>query len=194
MKKYILGIAGFIGSGKSTAGQYFQKKGVTFIDADEVVAELYQPQKPGYLKIVDFFGKRFLTKSGKIDTKKLGKFVFNDPLKLRILNSLIHPLVASEIQKKIDAAKTNFIVIEAVYFEEKYLGKMVDAVLWVEAPAEKLIKRGMKKLGMTEQQIGKILRLQQKPAQINFVISNSGSKQKFFEALEKVWEDIQSLP
>ncbi len=33
MKKYILGIAGFIGSGKTTAGKFFQKLGAQFIDA-----------------------------------------------------------------------------------------------------------------------------------------------------------------
>lgn len=186
LKKYILGLCGYIGSGKSTAGHYFEKQGATFIEADKVVAELYQPQKPGYLKIKDFFGQRFITKTGKIDTNKLAKFVFNDPLKLRILQSLIHPLVASEIQKKIDAAKTNIIVIEAIYFEEKYLGKMINTLLWIDSTPEKLKTRALQKPGMTSEKFSKILRVQTKPKNIDFVVENNGSKQELYQKLEDI--------
>ena len=75
--KFILGIAGYMCSGKSTVGKYFQDKGFFFIDADKVVNDLYEPGKDGYLKIANFFGEKYLKKNGQIDRKKLAKFVFS---------------------------------------------------------------------------------------------------------------------
>src|SRR5579883_2532813 len=101
MKRFVLGIAGYIGSGKTTVGRIFEELGAEFIDADKVVDELYQKGEDGYRKILSFFGEEYFKKNGELNRKKLAQAVFGDPKKLRILHDLIHPLVTNLIQKKI---------------------------------------------------------------------------------------------
>lgn len=192
-KKYILGLAGYIGSGKSLAGNFFRGKGARFIDADSVVDDLYKPGREGYLKILNYFGPEFLTKKNLVNRKKLGKFVFADPHKLKILNFLIHPLVTSEIQKIIDKTTESFIVIEATYFEPKYLGKIVDAVLWIECEKRILMRRIMRKKNITPLILERVLRAQKKPDNIEYTVTNTATKRDFFSQLEKIYQTITKL-
>jgi dephospho-CoA kinase len=135
-KKFILGICGCIGSGKSEVLKILEHKGWFVIDADKVVHGLYEPGGTGQRKIADFFGDEFLKSDGSVNRSKLRKVVFEDVKKLKILNALIHPLVFSEINEIVDGSNSDKIAIEAVYFEDKYLGGLVDGLLLIERPCE----------------------------------------------------------
>ncbi|MBT3704877.1 dephospho-CoA kinase [Candidatus Peregrinibacteria bacterium] len=131
---FILGICGHPGSGKSEVLKILQGKGWYVIDADEVVHRLYEKGRPGQRKVVDFFGDEFISKDGSVNRSKLRKVVFSDFKKLKILNVLIHPLVFNEISKELYKLDEEKVAIEAVYFEDKYLNKLVDKILVVERP------------------------------------------------------------
>ena len=188
MKKTVLGIAGYIGSGKTLAGKFFEELGAEFIDADKVVDDIYQKGKGGYRKIVDYFGNDFLDKDGEIDRGKIAKFVFGNPKKLEILNNLIHPLVAHDVQKRIDASNAQIIVIEAIYFKPKSLGKLVDKILWISCRKDVLAKRVLKRPGINEELFEKILDSQVKPEKVDFVVKNNDSVGDFEKDLIKVWD------
>ncbi len=183
MKKTIVGISGYIGSGKTTVARYFENLGAFFINADAVVESLYQPGKPGYLKISNYFGKEFLTSSGMLNRKKLARFVFADQHKLKILNFLIHPLVTSEVQKLVDQSLAAFIVVEATYFEKKHLGRLVDKILWVECEKSLLKERVLLRPGMTEKLFELIFKTQTKPEKIDFTVENNGSVEELYKKL-----------
>ena len=118
--KFILGVCGYIGSGKSEVLSVLEDEGWFVIDADKVVHDLYKPDASGQRKISDFFGNEFLRSDGSVNRSKLRKVVFEDVKKLKILNALIHPLVFSEIGRILDGVENDRVAIEAVYFEEKY--------------------------------------------------------------------------
>ncbi len=189
-KKYVLGIAGYIGSGKTTAGMFFQKLGARFIDADEVVDSLYQNGEDGYRKLKSFFGEEYF-KNGELNRKKLAKAVFGDPKKLRILHDLIHPLVTNRIRAMIDKSSPGIFVLEATYFEKKHLQALIDGLLWIECPREVLFQRLNEKRGLSRPLFEKILRLQVKPLHPGFIVENSGSRKHFQELLLSVWERIR---
>lgn len=198
MKKFVLGIGGYIGSGKTTTGKYFEKFGARFIDADAVVDELYQRGEDGYRKILSFFGEEYFKKNGELNRKKLAQTVFGDPKKLRILQDLIHPLVTSRIQKMIDrevfvngADDVRIFVVEATYFQKKHLLALVDAILWIDCKKEILFKRLHKERGMERGLFEKIFRVQAEPPKKDFVVENSGLKKDFDAELEKVWKKIK---
>lgn len=190
MKKYVLGIAGFIGSGKTTAGSFFQQKGAFFIEADKVVNDLYLPGHDGYLKVIHYFGKDFLNKKGMLDRKKLAKFVFSDIHKLKILNFLLHPLVTNEVQKILDQVKNHFIVLEATYFEKKHLGRLINELLWIECPLQILQKYGLQKEGMTYEKFDQIFKTQSRPAHVDYTVVNNGSKKIFRQQIERLFASI----
>jgi len=191
MKPFVLGIAGFIGSGKSLAGDYFQGFGAEFIDADEIVDELYQPNNDGWLKIMNYFGRDFVLKNNHINRSKLAKFVFQHPNKLQILNNLIHPLVAHEVMKLIDHSVAKVMVIEAAYFQKQGLLKYMDAILWIECDRETLWKRAYKRDGLDRKLFDKIMRCQSKPEKIDYTVTNSAGRDEFLAQLKDVWYSIQ---
>lgn len=199
MKHYrVLGIGGFMGSGKTTAGKFLcgaedatGAGAVEFIDCDALVDDLYQPGKDGYLKVENYFGADFVRPDG-VDRRKLGDFVFGDVNKLKILEYMMHPLVANEVQKRLDKVAADFVVLEATYFEEQYVGRFVDALLWIECGREVLWERVKGRDGMSEKRFQNIVKVQEsaKPGKINFVVQNEGTLENFYVELDRVWADF----
>lgn len=193
MKKFVLGIGGYIGSGKTLSGRFLAKLGADFIVADEVVNGLYKNGEEGYRKIVDYFGDDFLDENGEIDRGKISEFVFSDVKKLDILNNLIHPLVGNEVQKMIDASDSRIFLVEAVYFRPKGLGRLVDEILWINCDKDVLAERVLKRDGMTKELFEKILESQVRPDKIDFLIENNGSVEDFEIGLTDLWSNIQEI-
>ena len=179
-----------MGSGKSTAGKIFEKLGARFIDADEVVDGLYQKGEDGYRKVISFFGDKYLTSNGELNRKKFAKVVFGDPKKLRILHDLIHPLVTNQIRKMVDQNSAPVTVIEATYFDKKYLQSLVEVLIWIECPKDVLFQRISKSRGVDRSLFERILRIQFKPELVDFVVQNNGTQEEFETALKKIWKQL----
>ncbi len=195
MKKIVLGISGYIGSGKSEAGRYFKSKGAYFIDADVIVDKIYEWDGAGFDNIKNFFGERFLFKNGGVNRKKLGRFVFSDVNKLKILNNLIHPLVAKEIKLEMEVAiNEKVVVIEAVYLEGRHMLEIVDRKLWVECGEKQIYTRALQKAKYKLETVKNILEIQKeikiRPEKPDFVVDNSGDISDFKKRLDKVWKEL----
>ena len=189
-KRMILGIAGYIASGKSEAGRYFAHLGAKFIEADQVVNELYRPGGDGYRKIVSFFGREYLRKNGEINRKKLAKFVFSDGRKLKILNSLIHPLVCEQVRKIIGKSREKMVVIEAAYFEKKRLLEPVDRIIWIECGKRILKRRAIKNNRITGEMFERIIGSQSKPEKIDYKVDNGSNLAALHGQLKKIYVDL----
>jgi len=188
----VFGIAGYMGSGKGLAGKFLEKKGFCFIDADKVVDELYEVGADGWKKIRDYFGEDFLRKDKTVNRTKLAKFAFGDGHKLKILNSLIHPLVENEIMKRINQCKSDYVAVEAVYFRKKHLLDFVDGILWIDCDMDILQKRVMKTRGVSALMFKTIVGVQEKPGKIDFIVENNGKKSDLNKSLERVYRDFTS--
>jgi dephospho-CoA kinase len=173
----VIGVTGFIGSGKTTVCKELEKLGVFYIDSDLIVHDLYEAGKEGARKIELFFGEDYLKKDGSVNRRKLKKVVFGDIRKLKILNNLIHPLVCAEIERVLKKSDAEICVIEAVYFEKKNLGRFIDKLVWVEG-------RNVDE---------KISNLQEKPKHVDFGIENNSSKEELKIKVKKLWQKIMSL-
>lgn len=183
----ILGVTGYLGSGKSTALKYFSHLGFFCIDADEVVHELYEPGKDGWLKIKNFFGEEYLIKGkGKVNRPKLRKVVFNNTAKLRILEKLVQPVVFNEIRKRIQKSKADAVVIESTTFDKKRLGMDVTHILWIDSSINSCYERSSKNRSLTKSEHMNIVKHQTKPKKIDFVIKNNKDKKYLKENVGKI--------
>lgn len=180
-KKFILGVCGCIGSGKSEALKVLEKHGWFVIDADKIVRGLYGPGGAGQRKIADFFGEEFLRKDGSVNRLKLRKVVFSNVKKLKILNVLIHPLVFNEIGKILDKVDAEKVAIEAVYFEGKYLGKIVDKLLLIDRSRRVIGAYLVGKRGFTSSMARNVLALDLAPKVFDVKISNNSTLKEFKE-------------
>ena len=175
----ILGITGSIGSGKTTAAKLFSKYHFNRIDADEIGHELLKSNKNLKNKIIKDFGKEILGKNKNIDRKRLGDIVFNDRNKLKKLNTLMHPLIITEIKNQIKKIQNKCgadakIIIDAPLLLEVGADKLVNKVIVVKAFHENVIA-GNKHFSM--EQLEKIsmnqMPLAEKLKKANFMIDNT---------------------
>src|SRR4051812_1322323 len=88
-----VGLTGSIGVGKTFVSGVFRQLGCHVIDADELAREAVAAGSPGLEKVVSQFGARVLQKDGTLDRAALGKIVFANDAKRKILNSLLHPYI-----------------------------------------------------------------------------------------------------
>lgn len=189
----IVGVTGYLGSGKSTALKFFKDAGFCVIDSDDIVHNLYKQGEAGWRKIKKFFGEEYLKgKSGDVDRKILGKFVFENPAKLKILEKLIHPLVFNEIRHEIKSSKKNKIAIEAVAFDEKQIGHKIDYKVWIDLDFETAYRRCGKTRTLSFDNYMKLLKSHKKSDKINFNIKNDGTKEEFKKKILKVADIIIS--
>ena len=101
----IIGLTGGTGSGKTTVASMCIELGAYVIDADLVARKIVQKGTPALKEIVSYFGCDILLLSGELDRKKLGRIVFSDKGKLRMLNDITYKYITKEIEKEIDIVK-----------------------------------------------------------------------------------------
>jgi dephospho-CoA kinase len=177
--KYLIGLTGNIATGKSLVADILRDLGATVIDADVLVHELERRGTPTHAAIVAAFGPGILDRAGEIDRPALGVIVFTDPKKLRLLESIVHPAVALESQRRIEAALARIIVYEAIKLLEAGRAEMCDAVWVVTAPPDRQLERLMRDRQLSEAEARR--RIDAQPPQrdkikhATVVIDNRGS-------------------
>lgn len=187
----IIGLTGGIGSGKTTIAKHIEQLGIPVYIAD-LEAKKILDTKVIVGKIIDAFGKDILEKD-KVDRAKLSKVVFEQPEKLQILNSIIHPEVARHFKNWVEENKNFEIVVKetAILFESGSY-KDCDKVILVTAPKETRIQRVMKRDNLSreavESRIANQWSEEKKESLSDFVIVN----EELQEALKSA-ENIISL-
>ena len=144
-----VGLTGGLGSGKSTVAQWLREAGFEVIDADRLVAELYQPGGEGTAAVRELFGPEMLDERGGVDHAKVAARVFADPRARKALEAAIHPLVRKRFEQLAAQAK-DMIILEATLLVEAGYAPMFDLVVSVEAPCELRLERALLR-GMDEE-------------------------------------------
>lgn len=200
----IIGVTGGVGSGKSSIMRVLEDKGAHLIIADDVARILQEPGNECYKMIVDAFGKEILCDGSDldqqmpIDRKKLAAVVFADEQKLQLLNSLTHPQVKTEIQRRIDDIYSNdpdaLIAIEAALLIQAGYLDMLDELWVVTCEHDTRIKRLMSSRDYTEEKAESIMASQMSDEEYSkyadFILDNSGThaqtKRKITNRLKKI--------
>jgi dephospho-CoA kinase len=142
--KPIIGIAGGIGSGKSSIARLFGELGGAVLDADAQVRMVYE--NPAVRQTLrQWWGDGVLNPDGSINRSAVAQMIFSDPQQRRRLEQLIHPLVGVARQRGMEKSAINplclaFIWDTPLLFEVGLNGEC-DAVVFVDAPREIRLKR-----------------------------------------------------
>ncbi len=92
----IIGLTGGIASGKNFVADIFAKSGAAVFDADKEVHKLLEFDKSTIDEVRKNFPESFIDQ--KVNRKTLGKIVFADAKKLKILEEILHPKVRKNYQ------------------------------------------------------------------------------------------------
>ncbi len=188
----VLGVTGSVGTGKSTVSKMFEKLGAVRISADALAHEAIEKGKAPYRRVVRSFGKVILDRDGSIRRRELAKIVFQNPKKLKTLNSLIHPYVIGRIREKIRRLRKRkgVVVVEIPLLHEAGLEKMFDQVVTVSCRPEAQKKRWRKngrEIGELKRRSSAQLPLSYKIKQSDFIIDNSGQVQATKRQVIALW-------
>ncbi len=186
-KPFLIGLTGQTGAGKGYAGKILADMGFNVIDSDSVVRDIYKSNLPLIDVLAAEFG-RDIVKDGGIDRKKLGTAVFGDKEKLERLNSIVHPFVIAECEKRAVPPA----VLDAPQLFEANAQSKCSKVICVVADKELRLKRIMQRDGIGRDEALKRIDSQlSEEYYINnsdFVIYNNGEDIK--KQIIKITEEI----
>ena len=147
-----IGLTGGIGSGKTTIAKIFELLGVPVYYADEASKRLYHTNKELLAGLKKHFGEDVYTNE-QLNRSKLAAIVFNDPGKLELLNSLVHPLTIKDAEEWMQKQRVPYIIKEAALLFEAGSAKALDFIVGVSAPEELRIKRVMERDGIKKEEV-----------------------------------------
>ena len=190
-------ITGSIASGKSTVVNLLKERGFSVIDADLIAHKQLEICKR---EIVETFGEQILDETGRIDRKKLGDTVFNEPKKLKNLEQILHPKIKAEIffkASQLECLGQVYFVDIPLFFEKKERYAEFKNVAVIYAPKELLLSRLMNRNALNLEAAKARVELQmdteQKKKMAKFVIDNSNDRENLKLELEKFLKQICAI-
>lgn len=112
MDKFVFGITGATGAGKTTVSRIFQSLGVYVIDCDVVALNVTSTNEMCLYEIRQAFGDGVFNDDGTLNRKNLANIVFGNDDKLKLLNEITHKHIKKQIEKEIENANSNIIAID----------------------------------------------------------------------------------
>jgi len=192
-----VGLTGGIGCGKSITAEYFISLGVPAIDADEISRYLVEPDKPAYGQVVKLFGREILRDNNEIDRTKLRTIIFDDARQRVKLESILHPLIREEMERRIIELDYPYVILMIPLLVETGQIDMVDKIIVVDLPEHLQIQRTAGRDEMTVAEVESVLRAQAdsqtRKATADYIIDNSQDLEYLYKQIEALHESLFDL-
>lgn len=171
----LIGLTGGIGSGKSTVAKVFETLGIPVYYADDAAKRLMNTNEKLKQEIIKHFGIESY-KDGTLNRPYIASLVFTNKEKLRLLNSLVHPVTIEDSQKWVLQQISPFVIREAALLFESGANKGLDFVIGVSAPLPLRIQRVIQRDSLSkeeiEQRISRQMDEEEKLKKCDFLILN----------------------
>lgn len=136
-----IGITGGIGSGKSIVSTLFELHGIPVYNADKETKKLNNTSPIIKQQLMEHFGEDLYLEN-VLDKEKFANIIFNDPEKLKLANSIIHPEVLKHFTHWCTQHSNHSIVaLEAAILFESNFDKYLDKVVTIYSPQNLRVDR-----------------------------------------------------
>ena len=185
-----IGIIGGIGSGKSFISKLF---GYPVFNADNEVKLIYRKNKKCFTKLRKKLPK--FIKSFPIKKKELISAIDSNKKNLKLISSVVHPLVRDKMKKFINKnKKRSMIIFDIPLFIENNLNKKEDIIIFVNSKSSKVLERLKKRPNFNEKLIRSLkesqVMLSKKRKLSNYVINNNFSINVMKKKVKLIKEEI----
>lgn len=182
----VIGVTGGIGSGKSKVLLYVKEKyNALILFTDDIANEQMLPGNISYKKVVDTFGNEILDFDGKINREQLGKIVFSDKEKLKVLNNITHNNVIQKVKSIIENNKNRLIFVESALLFDCEIKDLCEETWFIYADKEVRKERLKKFRNYSEEKIERVMKNQPDESfyfeRCDIVINNNTEKQMIFD-------------
>lgn len=192
----ILGITGSLGMGKTEAGKYFIKNSIDVFNCDTEIATFYN-KKDTIIEIRKNFPSAVF--NNKVDKSALANIVFNDKIKLKFLEGLLHKKLKSEqsfwLRKKIGEKKKILVFDVPLLFEKDNI-KKYDIVIVLSCNKELQRRRVLKRQGWNEDRYEKTLKEQipdyTKQTLADIIIKSDRGKRYLYKEIIKIIKEVKN--
>lgn len=195
----IIGLAGGIGSGKSTVAGLFAELGARVIDADRLNHEVLEtPEVRAALR--SEFGDSAATAEGGTDRGALRRIVRDDPEALRRLEGIVHPRIAERTEALLTAWRADpdlpAIVWDVPLLFELGWNRRCDCIVFVEAdPAVRRVRK-LRGCGWTAEDLERLEKNQKsldlKRSQADYIIENNSTVESLRPRVREIFSRILS--
>lgn len=170
--KWVLGLTGGIGTGKTTVSNTFKKLGCRIIDADICARQIVEPGTYALNCIREHYGEKIISVDGSLNRCYLREIIFSSNLEKDFLNNLLHPLIRNKItvELNIQGSESYIVLVAPLLFENK-LDDLTNRILCMDIDEETQIKRTMLRDGCNYD-IAKNIVLSQLPRDIKLAKSD----------------------
>ena len=186
-----VGLTGGIASGKSTVRELFATLGCHTVDADKLVADLYQPGRAGHQALVATYGREILRDDGTIDRVRLANIAFSGPDEAKKLNALIHPIVIDATEELLNRIGEGIAVVEATLMIESGGRHRYDRLVIVDVDPAVQVARGIAR-GLAREEVERRIAHQMPREErlrwADYVIDNSGDREHLAAETRRVHE------
>lgn len=195
--KPVIGVAGGIGSGKSTVARLLGELGAAVISADELNREeLVQPEVVETLR--RWWGKHAIQADGRPDREAIRGIITKDPSQRRRLEELMHPRIArrrDELMARYTADPgVRAVVWDAPLLFEAGYDKDCDRIIFVDADEETRRERVSRERGWTPECLAALEQSQQpldwKRSKADYTVDNGSSIEDLRRQLADVFSQI----
>ncbi len=186
----VIGLTGGIGSGKTAATNYFEQLGITVVDADLVSRLVVEPGMEALKEIASHFGEDILDADGALNRTALRKIVFDKPEERKWLESLLHPLIAQEIHRQLEASQSPYTILVSPILFESGQNLYCQKSLVIDAPENLQVSRTSVRDSTDEAGVKAIMKVQlsreDRCAKADDVILNDGDLESLHIKIDSI--------
>lgn len=175
-----------------------QERGAVVIDADVIARDVVEPGTPGLQEIAARFGSSVIGPDGRLDRRALGAIVFHDEAARKDLEHILHPRIAEEMEKRLQAAPRDAVVVLDVplLFETERWLHRVDVVVTVYADRVAQMRRMAERDGLPKDEIERRLAAQWptavKMSRSDYVLYNQSDLASLARQVDDLWHRLTS--
>lgn len=196
MKK--IGLTGGIGSGKSTVAKILAEHGFVVVDADKIAREIMEPGSPVLDEVAAEFGGDLIASDGSLDRGELARRAFVDKQSTEKLNSITHPAIRAESERRFAAAEAAgepAVVYDMPLLVELGMHNAMDLTVVVDVDTEERVRRLTASRGLDETdaraRIAQQIDSEKRNAAANVIIDNNGSEADLIPQVNELVERIR---
>ena len=194
--KYLFGITGGTGAGKSTVSKIIREMGYTVIDCDLISRRITQKGMPCLKELADEFGRDILCPDGTLDRRKLGDIVFSDRSSLKKLNNITHKYILAEIYADAENAKGSMVGVDGAVLFESGIAQSLCKIIGVIADEDTRMHRIIKRDGISEADAKNRIDSQMSNSfyidNCDFIIYNNADNEELARRVKEVVEKLDA--
>lgn len=199
-KRFVVGVTGGIGSGKSAATQWFAKQGIDIIDADIIAHEVMAKGSKTLKKLQRKFGNWVIKDDGEMDRAAVRSLVFRSPDALIELEAITHPAIREAAKIQLAASSSDYVILSApllIEGAEAGLANLCQRILVIDASEATQLERASRR---DDQSISKIkaimenqLSREERCRHADDVVVNDGDLNAFYDKLAPLHDQYLQL-